>query len=428
MAVPKITGVDWDLVNEDAANWARDHGGRLVKDISKTTRRRVGNSVANFYEEGQTIGELGGSMEDFEDELGNIFGPQRAEMIAVTEVTRAAAEGEREMAKELAKDGIIMVEIWETRNDGIVCSTCEPRQGKQQGDGWTASDGPPGHPNCRCNIRHEFPKPKEGEVEVPADFMEDISVVDPMDRLVYEETYELGEIKPVSELSTGEATIDQAADTFIRRGEVVYSQEVQARVKNDIVHNLASRSGLNYDDVNDMVRNWASTSNDNDYLALQMQERAGEMFDIDLSDWQKQSIQQTRDYIPPRTPSPFTDAEVDRFLRAMYDNTQEQLSKAGINSIRLQRGIDLSVDEVQLIMDQIQLGDQVGINSNAMESWTTDPRISSKFGNTTLEANVPANRIIGSARTGFGCLDEYEFIVIGSDADEYASLANLWPE
>jgi len=155
MADPKITGVDWDLVNKDAANWARDHGGKLVKDISTTTRRRVGNSVANFYEEGLTIGDLG-------NRLGSIYSPQRAEMIAITEVTRAAAEGERAIAKELAKDGIIMVEIWETRNDGIVCSICEPRQGKQQGDGWTESDGPPGHPNCRCNIRHEFPKPKEG--------------------------------------------------------------------------------------------------------------------------------------------------------------------------------------------------------------------------------------------------------------------------
>ena len=174
MAVPKITGVDWDLVNEDAANWARDHGGRLVKEISKTTRGRVGKEVANFYEQGQTIGELGGSMTDFRDRLGNVFGPQRAEMIAITEVTRAAAEGERAIARELAKDGIIMVEIWETRNDGVVCSTCEPRQGKQQGDGWTASDGPPGHPNCRCNIRHEFPKPKEGALEVGQEALGDV--------------------------------------------------------------------------------------------------------------------------------------------------------------------------------------------------------------------------------------------------------------
>ena len=168
---PRITGVDWDLVNEDAANWARDYGGKLVKDISTTTRRGVGNAVSNFYTEAQTMGELTGNMTTFRDNLGTVFSPQRAEMIAVTEVTRSAAEGEREMAKELAKEGIIMVEVWQTRNDDLVCEICGPRNGieelKGSGDAyWDRNMGPPGHPRCRCNVRHELPKPKEGAVEV----------------------------------------------------------------------------------------------------------------------------------------------------------------------------------------------------------------------------------------------------------------------
>ena len=128
-------GVSWDLVNEGAASWARDYGGRLVKDISTTTRRSVGNAVANFYEQGQTMGELGGSMTEFRDRLGNVFGPQRAEMIAVTEVTRAAAEGERALEKEVAKEGIILVEIWQTANDDLVCQICGPRNGIEEHKG-----------------------------------------------------------------------------------------------------------------------------------------------------------------------------------------------------------------------------------------------------------------------------------------------------
>ena len=174
---PRITGVDWDLVNEGAASWARDHGGKLVKDISTTTRRGVGNAVSNFYTEAQTMGELTGNMTTFRDNLGTVFSPQRAEMIAITEVTRSAVQGEREMAKELAKEGIIMVEVWQTRNDDLVCKICEPRNGKEQGDGWTENDGPPGHPRCRCNVRHELPKPKEGAVEVQPVFKQPVSTV-----------------------------------------------------------------------------------------------------------------------------------------------------------------------------------------------------------------------------------------------------------
>jgi hypothetical protein len=167
MADPKITGVDWDLVNEDAATWARDFGGDLVKKIDEGTRRDVGNAVGNFYSEGQTMGELTGR-------LGRIYSPQRAERIAITEVTRAAAEGERGIAKELAKDGVVMVEVWQTRNDSVVCEICRPRNGVEQykGDGdayWDSSQGPPGHPNCRCNIRLDYPEPKEGELAIEVD-------------------------------------------------------------------------------------------------------------------------------------------------------------------------------------------------------------------------------------------------------------------
>ena len=145
-------GVDWSLVNEAASIWSQQYSYSLVSGINATTQRAVGRAVGNFYSQGQTIGQLTGR-------LGRIYSPIRAEMIAITEVTRAAAEGEREIAAELAKDGIKMVEVWETRNDELVCPICGPRHGKKEGTNWTKNDGPPAHPRCRCNIRHEFEKP-----------------------------------------------------------------------------------------------------------------------------------------------------------------------------------------------------------------------------------------------------------------------------
>ena len=93
---------------------------------------------------------------DVRDSLGRVYGPRRAAMIARTEVTRAAMQGEVLIAQELAAQGIHMVAIWKTRNDELVCPICGPRHNKEKGDGWYNEE--PAHPNCRCWINHRLPK------------------------------------------------------------------------------------------------------------------------------------------------------------------------------------------------------------------------------------------------------------------------------
>ena len=164
-------GVDWALVNQEAATWARSYSTFLAGQINASSRRAIAdgirNSIAAFFEEGLTHGQLLERLEsdpklaklftkDIRDRLGRIYGPQRAEMIAVTETTRAAVEGERYMVKELEKYGYRFTEIWQTNNDDLVCLICAPRNGKLSGDGWRApGDGPPAHVRCRCWITHK---------------------------------------------------------------------------------------------------------------------------------------------------------------------------------------------------------------------------------------------------------------------------------
>jgi len=140
-------GVDWALVNEAAVNWARQYTFELVTGINGTTRQSLQKLIPGYFEEAMTQGEL-------RERLGNLYSPVRAEMIAVTEVTRAAVEGERMTVAELEKYGIQMIEVWQTYNDDVVCAICGPRHGKKEGDGWTKSDGPPAHPRCRCWTNH----------------------------------------------------------------------------------------------------------------------------------------------------------------------------------------------------------------------------------------------------------------------------------
>ena len=143
-------GVDWAVVNQNAVDWARDYTFNLVRGINDHSRMALQSTVSAYYERGQTTGEL-------VSRLSGIWSPTRAEMIAVTEITRAASEGERAMVRELNKQGVQMVPIWQTNNDSLVCPICGERHGKEITDGMY----PPAHPRCRCWVNHEYPKPEK---------------------------------------------------------------------------------------------------------------------------------------------------------------------------------------------------------------------------------------------------------------------------
>lgn len=147
MIVSVPVGVDWALVNAEAVTWAKRYTFDLVKGISETTRSQLQDIISKAFEQDLTRGEL-------EDLIGEIYGPVRAEMIASTEVTRASVQGEVAIQKELASQGINMVEVWQTNADELVCDICGPNNGKKQGDGW--DEPPPAHPRCRCWINLEM--------------------------------------------------------------------------------------------------------------------------------------------------------------------------------------------------------------------------------------------------------------------------------
>lgn len=161
-ASPAI-GVDWALVNEAASDWARRYTYDLVRGITEHTRGALQRAVGSFFDEGLTRGEL-------EAQLSGLFGPVRAEMIAVTEVTRAAAEGQQGLVTEVGGQGIAMISAWSTRNDELVCPICGPLHGRDA-DGYDAGrtpywvhpvsgqryGNPPAHPRCRCGAAWRLP-------------------------------------------------------------------------------------------------------------------------------------------------------------------------------------------------------------------------------------------------------------------------------
>lgn len=133
----------WTLANEAAAQWAKQYTFDLVNGVNANSQAQLQDAVDRFFRDGLTLGEL-------TDAIGQIFGPGRAELIAITEITRAVDESDHEQTDMLKGMGFVFQEIWDTNNDDLVCEICGPL------DGTVTEERVPAHPGCRCRKRFEL--------------------------------------------------------------------------------------------------------------------------------------------------------------------------------------------------------------------------------------------------------------------------------
>lgn len=141
-------GVQFDpaIVGENASVWARSYSYDLVRGLTDTTRNVIRNAVSSFQETpDMTRRELVGLLDP-------AFGRNRAEAIAVTEVTRAHSAGMSQYQQRLAGQGVEMEKVWNTLADELVCPICGPLNGQPESE-WRDRypDGPPAHVRCRCS-------------------------------------------------------------------------------------------------------------------------------------------------------------------------------------------------------------------------------------------------------------------------------------
>ena len=100
------------------------------------------------------------------------FDAIRAQMVAITEITRMYARSAQLAGEQLAKDfpGVRVIKTWHTNADDRVCKICKPLDGvsvkiKQSFKGGLGGKylHPPGHPRCRCwmSVRTDITKSVE---------------------------------------------------------------------------------------------------------------------------------------------------------------------------------------------------------------------------------------------------------------------------
>lgn len=130
--------VDYTLLNAAAHQYAQAHSFNLVSGVTQTSKRALQTALSEWIFSGEPLPAL-------IDKLTPMFGPVRAEMIAVTEITRVYAESNIIGWKEYG----IEQQRWNTAVDDIVCDICIPKHGKLYS--LDDPDGiPPAHVNCRC--------------------------------------------------------------------------------------------------------------------------------------------------------------------------------------------------------------------------------------------------------------------------------------
>lgn len=138
---------DTGQASEAALDFVRRYSFNLVKDIEATTITALRKEI-NFYFE---TGDM--SINDLAGRLYRWYSPVRAEMIAITETTRAAVQGELDTVMRIAAEtGTLFEPVWQTANDERVCPICGPRHDKVIDDDFY----PPAHPRCRCWVNHRI--------------------------------------------------------------------------------------------------------------------------------------------------------------------------------------------------------------------------------------------------------------------------------
>ena len=160
-----IIEVDWNLLSQEAIDYARQYAYDLIKGINQTTTDSIRNAITDWMKAGAPQADLTKALS------GIVQDPNRAALIAQTESTRVYNEGAR---KRWSAAGIRKVR-WQTVQDAHVCPICSGlhnREGALDEGVYSTREGayltPPGHPGCRCFTKPVIDAPTQEAIDAEA--------------------------------------------------------------------------------------------------------------------------------------------------------------------------------------------------------------------------------------------------------------------
>jgi SPP1 gp7 family putative phage head morphogenesis protein len=148
----------------------QDYGIPTIKSVSDTRMHDLANALAEGFEDGDSADTIATSIEQI------LTVPQRAQMIAGTELARAVTQSSVAEYRKAAYDG----KRWSGTPDDRICPRCKANveqgmipldQPFASGDTFT-----PGHPECRCAILPDrLPVAESGLFEMPSGVMKAVA-------------------------------------------------------------------------------------------------------------------------------------------------------------------------------------------------------------------------------------------------------------
>lgn len=547
-------GIEFDVRNLFAEQWFEDYTLIFAQSINETSSDAMSTMLQQGMSEGWSIPAMEQHLDTMfrqwmvGDQTSDDFAwyeermpLHRRELIARTETVRASNAGSLELFRgwKAPKKAWLATSDGRTRDSHLAAYA---KYGPNGNPGPIPIDTPfmvngyammyPGDPNapigesanCRCSL-------------MPAG-MEDRWAV---------EQAEPGRLSPRGDRPTqASATTEnvegmrRAAEEWFARNQAysvdnngmpVFSDPVLAAQKDEISRMLSEHTGIDYEICNRFIRQWSRTSNDEDFRSLSIQAMAAELFETELSDWQREkyierltrraetleelevafeqyrSVQAERERILAEIESSlpsvdnddwntmeemfelvraredaiqaalaergielpplpmvgtlrasdsyvveqitFEDVDLPRLesgvpydspeeattalLRAMHDITQRSLRDGGVETLVLYRGVSFTPDQAEGIIGA-GVGATIDFDGNALESWSLRPEVATLFADryrrsgtvgVVLQIEVPVSRAVATARTGFGCLNEWE-VVLHSAVGDQARVMELY--
>jgi hypothetical protein len=145
-------GLTFDESGSQITAWAGRYTAERVKGMTDYTRAVIERVVTQFRATpGMTLGDVARLLQP-------AFSARRADLIAVTEHTRAANQAAQYYQQYLSDNGLAFERVNQTNNDERVCPICGPLDGKRESD-WPSPDGAPWHAGCRCSTSLTRVKP-----------------------------------------------------------------------------------------------------------------------------------------------------------------------------------------------------------------------------------------------------------------------------
>ena len=142
-----ITDKQLEQVNTRAVSYAEERAGELITGLEESTRDMVRSSIADALEEGWSATEIEDALKE-----SYAFSDSRAETIARTEMAYADVQGNLEGWKA---SGVVDSKQWIVAQ-AEECDECDALAdvivGLDEDFPNDGGDGPPIHPNCRCDV------------------------------------------------------------------------------------------------------------------------------------------------------------------------------------------------------------------------------------------------------------------------------------